>query len=191
MTHSSAALPEDVYRRIFESSPNAALVRDADGLVLAVNASFEALFGLEAAEVVGRDLRQAVRPADDGEAAGGDWSLGGAAFSRRTRWTAGDGAVVDASPSQFPVGAVDGKAVACVIFRDISGRRRAEEQLDAAERKYRAIFENAVEGIFQTTPGGRYLEVNRTLARIYGFTSVDEMTEHFRDIKNQIGRAHV
>ena len=90
MTHSSAALPEDVYRRIFESSPNAALVRDADGVVLAVNASFEALFGLEAAEVVGRDLRQVVRPAGDGETDGGDWSLGGAAFSRRTRWTAGD-----------------------------------------------------------------------------------------------------
>ena len=186
MTHSSAALPEDAYRRIFESTPNAALVRDADGVVLAVNASFEALFGLDAAEVVGRDLRQVVRPADDGETDGGDWSLGGAAFSRRTRWTAGDGATVDACPSQFPVGAVDGKPLTCVIFRDISGRRRAEEQLDAAERKYRAIFENAVEGIFQTTPGGRYLEVNRTLARIYGFASVDEMTEHFRDIKNQL-----
>ncbi|BAH77941.1 sensor domain-containing protein [Solidesulfovibrio magneticus] len=186
MTDSSAALPEDVYRRIFESSPNAALVRDASGVVLAVNASFEALFGLDAAEVVGRDLRQVVRPADDGETAGGDWSLGGAAFSRRTRWTAGDGVTVDACPCQFPAGQVDGKPVSCVIFRDISGRRRAEEQLDAAERKYRAIFENAVEGIFQTTPGGRYLEVNRTLARIYGFDSVDEMTEHFRDIKNQL-----
>jgi Amt family ammonium transporter len=186
MTHSSAVLPEDVYRRIFESTPNAALVRDASGAVLAVNASFEALFGLDAAEVVGRDLRQVVRPADGGETGGGDWSLGGAAFSRRTRWTAGDGVTVDACPCQFPAGQVDGKPVSCVIFRDISGRRRAEEQLDAAERKYRAIFENAVEGIFQTTPGGRYLEVNRTLARIYGFDSVDEMTEHFRDIKNQL-----
>jgi Amt family ammonium transporter len=73
-----------------------------------------------------------------------------------------------------------------VLFRDISGRRRAEEQLRAAERKYRSIFENAVEGIFQTTPEGRYLEVNGTLARIYGFDSVAEMTEHFRDIKNQL-----
>ena len=88
--------------------------------------------------------------------------------------------------TQFPVGSADGRAVSCVIFRDISTRRRAEEQLRAAERKYRSIFENAVEGIFQTTPQGRYLEVNRTLARIYGFETVAEMVEHFRDIKNQL-----
>jgi Amt family ammonium transporter len=179
-------LPEDVYRRIFECSPNAALLRDAEGVVLAVNASFEALFGVEAAEVVGLDLRRVLRPADRAQMAGDDWSLTGAAFLRRTRWSAGEGETVDVSLSQFPVGEAVGATVTCVIFRDISGRRRAEEQLDAAERKYRTIFENAVEGIFQTTPGGRYLEVNRTLACIYGFDSVAEMTEYFRDIKNQL-----
>ena len=73
-----------------------------------------------------------------------------------------------------------------MLFRDISSRRRAEKKLRAAERKYRSIFENAVEGIFQTTPEGRYLEANRTLARIYGFESVAEMTEHLRDIKSQL-----
>ena len=188
MTHPSAELSEDVFRRIFQGTPNAALLRDADGIVLLVNPAFEALFGVEAAEVVGHDLREVVRPAvDRGLDGGGEvWSLSGSAFLRETRWGARDGGTVDVSLSQFPVGLVGGRIVSCVIFHDISGRRRAEEQLDAAERKYRSIFENAVEGIFQTTPGGRYLEANRTLARIYGFVSVFEMTEHFRDIKNQL-----
>ncbi|WP_428562947.1 MAG: sensor domain-containing protein [Solidesulfovibrio sp. DCME] len=180
-------VPDDAFRRVFLCTPNAALLRDADGHILAVNAAFEALFGLEAVDVVGHDLREVVRPAkglpgEEGEV----WSLCGAAFLRQTRWSAGEGEAVDVSVSQFTVGSHEGRPLSCVLFRDISGRRRAEEQLRAAERKYRSIFENAVEGIFQTTPQGRYLEVNGTLARIYGFDAVAEMTEHFRDIKNQL-----
>jgi len=187
----SPGLPDDVFRRVFACSPNAALIRDAAGAVLAVNAAFEALFGVESSEVVGTDLREVLRPVcdrtggagADGEAA---WSLCGAGFLRATRFAAGDNEAADVNVSQFPVGVVDGSPVSCVIFRDISSRRRAEDQLLAAERKYRSIFENAVEGIFQTTPEGRYLEANRTLARIYGFAGVAEMTEHFRDIRSQL-----
>lgn len=180
-------VPDDAFRRVFQCSPNAAVLRDADGVVLAVNAAFEALFGVEAGEVVGEDLRAVVRPVESRTGEDGEvWSLSGAAFLRQTRWSAGEGDVADVSVSQFVVGENAGKPVTCMLFRDISSRRRAEEQLRAAERKYRSIFENAVEGIFQTTPEGRYLEVNGTLARIYGFDSVAEMTEHFRDIKNQL-----
>ncbi|MEA4856872.1 EAL and GGDEF domain-containing protein [Solidesulfovibrio sp.] len=183
----SPDVPDDAFRRVFLCSPNAALLRDADGRVLAVNAAFEALFGLEAGDVVGHDLREVVRPTQGRPGEEGEvWSLCGAAFLRQTRWSAGEGEAVDVSVSQFAVGALAGRPISCVLFRDISGRRRAEEQLRAAERKYRSIFENAVEGIFQTTPEGRYLEVNGTLARIYGFDAVAEMTEHFRDIKNQL-----
>ena len=187
MTSLPHALPDAVFRRVFLCSPNAALLRDADGRILAVNTAFEALFGVEAPDVVGCDLRQVVRPVTDRADGDGEvWSLRGAAFLRETRWTAGGDGAADVIVRQYPVGVTDGKPVSCVIFRDISSRRRAEEQLRAAERKYRSIFENAVEGIFQTTPAGRYLEVNRTLARIYGFASVAEMTEYFRDIKNQL-----
>ncbi len=180
-------LPQDAFQRVFLCSPNAALLRDADGRILAVNAAFEALFGIEAAAAEGRDLREVVRPRSGPDDAGGEgWSLGGAAVLRETRWVACQGEAADASVSQFPVGHRDGRPVVCMLFRDISSRLAAEDRLRDAERKYRSMFENAVEGIFQTTPGGRYLEVNRTLARIYGFDTVDAMTRFFRDIKNQL-----
>src|SRR5512143_374342 len=38
-----------------------------------------------------------------------------------------------------------------------------------AEAIYRSFYENAVEGIYRTTPEGRYLSVNPALARIYGY----------------------
>jgi Amt family ammonium transporter len=53
-------------------------------------------------------------------------------------------------------------------------------------QRYRNLFDNALEGIFLTTPDGRYLDVNPTLARIYGFHSKDELIDHFKDIKHQL-----
>ena len=38
-----------------------------------------------------------------------------------------------------------------------------------SEEMYRSIFENAIEGIFQTTPAGQYLNVNPALAKMYGY----------------------
>ncbi len=55
-----------------------------------------------------------------------------------------------------------------------------------AEKRYRSIFHNAVEGIFLTTPRGRYLDVNPALAAMYGFSSPNEMIHHFKDIKQQL-----
>ncbi len=54
------------------------------------------------------------------------------------------------------------------------------------EKRYLSIFHNAVEGIFLTTPRGRYLDVNPALAAIYGFSSSSEMIHHFKDIKQQL-----
>ncbi|MGE5250086.1 MAG: HD domain-containing phosphohydrolase [Bacteroidota bacterium] len=50
---------------------------------------------------------------------------------------------------------------------------------------YRSIFENAVEGIFQATRMGRFIRVNPTMARIFGYESPDEMKQSLRDIRRQ------
>jgi len=56
---------------------------------------------------------------------------------------------------------------------------------DEVER-YKSIVENAVEGIFQSTPDGRYLLVNPALVRLYGYASADELLETVRDISRAI-----
>jgi len=61
------------------------------------------------------------------------------------------------------------------VQADISDRKQAEEALKQAEAKYRSIFENATEGIFQTAPDGRYLSANPALARMYGYDSPSEL----------------
>ncbi|MHC5759691.1 PAS domain-containing sensor histidine kinase [Nostoc sp.] len=59
----------------------------------------------------------------------------------------------------------------------------AYQKLKVAEAKYRSIFENAVEGIFQSSPNGRYITANPALARIYGYSLVDEVTANFTEIE--------
>lgn len=65
-------------------------------------------------------------------------------------------------------------------------RKRAEEMLREAERKYRDIVENAVEGIFQTTSDGRYLTANPALARMFGYDSPEELMAAITDIEHQL-----
>ena len=67
-------------------------------------------------------------------------------------------------------------------LEDITPRKKAEEELKKSEEKYRNIFENAVMGIYQVTPGGRYLSANPVLARIHGYDSPEEMIESVEDI---------
>jgi len=76
----------------------------------------------------------------------------------------------------------------CVIWvaRNITERKQAEAALRQAEEKYRSIFENAAEGIFQTTPDGRYLSVNPTLAQMYGYSSPEEMITHLTNVAQQL-----
>src|SRR6185503_8799657 len=73
-----------------------------------------------------------------------------------------------------------------VFATDITNRKRAEKERDEAERKYRDIFDNAEEGIFQSTPEGRYVVANPALARIYGYESAAALLADCHDISRQI-----
>jgi len=59
-------------------------------------------------------------------------------------------------------------------------------QLKEAETRYRGMFENAIEGIYQSTPDGRYLVVNAALARMYGYEHPEELMNQVSDIQTQI-----
>ncbi|HWE00924.1 MAG TPA: CHASE domain-containing protein [Tepidisphaeraceae bacterium] len=72
------------------------------------------------------------------------------------------------------------------LLRQVGERRRAEDAARVAEANYREIFENSVEGIFQTTPDGRYLRANRALARVYGYETPEALIAHLADIAVQL-----
>jgi PAS domain S-box-containing protein len=74
-----------------------------------------------------------------------------------------------------------GEPAALMALCDITDRKQAEEQLRQAEMKYRGIFENAVEGIYQADPQGRFLSVNQAMATLYGYATPEAMLQDLAD----------
>jgi diguanylate cyclase (GGDEF)-like protein/PAS domain S-box-containing protein len=72
------------------------------------------------------------------------------------------------------------------FIHDVTSRKEAEHGLREAERRYRGLFDNALEGIFRTTLDGRYLGANPALANIYGFESPAELIAKLQNIGSQL-----
>jgi PAS domain S-box-containing protein len=72
------------------------------------------------------------------------------------------------------------------IGRDITARKKSEDALREAERKYRSIFNDAIVGIYQCTPAGRFLSVNPFMAKMFGYSSPEEMIASVTDISTQL-----
>jgi PAS domain S-box-containing protein len=69
---------------------------------------------------------------------------------------------------------------------DITDQKQAEQDLRESEEKYRDIFNNAIEGIYQSTPEERLLSVNPAFARMCGYGSPEEMTASITHIGQQL-----
>jgi PAS domain S-box-containing protein len=65
-------------------------------------------------------------------------------------------------------------------------RHQAEAALARAEQRYRSIFENAVEGLYVSTPEGRFVSANPAMARMLGYDSPAELLAAVNDIQRQV-----
>jgi PAS domain-containing protein len=84
---------------------------------------------------------------------------------------------------------LEGVVISALVEAMHRVRRRAERALKAksqAEDKYRSIFENAVDGIFQTSLDGRILTANPAAARILGYKSPEELMSSVSDFGRQL-----
>lgn len=50
-------------------------------------------------------------------------------------------------------------------------------KVEVTDKKYRSIFDNSVEGIFQSTPDGRFITINKAFAEILGYANQDEISQ--------------
>ncbi|QAZ65747.1 PAS domain S-box protein [Solidesulfovibrio carbinolicus] len=72
------------------------------------------------------------------------------------------------------------------LEREADRQRREIADLAEREARYRGVFEHAPLGVALTTPGGRYIEANPALARMYGYASPRELARSVRDIAGQL-----
>jgi PAS domain S-box-containing protein len=149
---------------IVESSNDAIVGKDLDGVVNFWNAGAERLFGYTAAEAVGRPVTFLMPPDRSGE------ELNILAKVRRGERVdhfesirvAKDGLSIDVSLTISPIKDRSGRIIGISkIARDISGRKRAEESLRESEQRMRSVVDNAVDGIITIDAKGTVQTFNR------------------------------
>ena len=102
----------------------------------------------------------------------------------RTEYTLLDGRILELALNPI---VMDGNATGVSIFgKDISNRKMAEKELQEAEKKYRDIFDGAMEGIYQTSIEGRPIIVNPALARMLGYDSIKDFMATVGDVAHDI-----
>jgi diguanylate cyclase (GGDEF)-like protein/PAS domain S-box-containing protein len=161
-----------------KAAANSIAITDPEGKVVWTNPAFSALSGYSADEVLGT-RRSALKSGMHDDlfykemwktiSSGGVWR--GEVINRRK-----DGTLTQEEMTITPVESDSGKITHFIaINQDIAARKQAESALREAEEKYRVLFEEAVVGMFQATPEGKLLHINRAFARMHGYESAERL----------------
>jgi PAS domain S-box-containing protein len=85
-----------------------------------------------------------------------------------------DGSRITIRSDSSPIHDDEGRIVAGVlIVRDVTERKRSEEDMRASEERFRATFEQSAVGMSHTAPDGTLLRINRRLCEMLGYTQED------------------
>ncbi len=185
-----AALRESQALRsaILDAALDSIIGLDSEGHIIEFNPAAEKTFGYSRAEALGQFLNELITPPGPRR----DTCRGPAEYLGSAKGRCEELTVRHRDGREFPAELTVARAdqtdtpVFTAILRDITERKRNEQSRLLAEAKYRSIFENAREGIFQTSPEGRYLTVNPALARMYGYDSPEAMMTSLTDIGSQL-----
>ncbi len=164
------------FRALLEAQAEAIVIVDGDGLIVMVNGQTERLFGYARAELLGRHVEM-LMPAGVRERHVGHRRGYAHDPHVRTRLMAAglDLYARRKDGSEFPVEVSLGRLVTesgvliTSTICDITTRKRAEADLEAAEERFRLAFEHAPIGMAIVAPDGRFMRVNRALCEMTGY----------------------
>ena len=163
---------EERYRRLVELSPDAVVV-SCDGKLVFLNTAATKLLGAtQAEELIGTRMIDFIHP---------DYRM-----SCEKRWLQIKGGMKEMPRVEEQILRLDGRAIYVesaaiaanfqnrpsiqVILRDITENKKAADALRKSEARFRGLFENVLEGVYQTSVDGRIISANPSLVRILGYT---------------------
>ncbi len=179
---------EERYARLVDSVPDVIVRTDLEGNILFINDYALQISGYSREEFLGENILRFVPP-EDHERLLNNVALmvGGRLGPKEYNLIMKDGRTIPFEVNGDVLRDKDGKPFGLVnVCRDISRRRQEEQARRLAEAKYLSIFENAIEGIYQSTPEGRFVTANPAMAEIYGYESARDLIESITDIETQL-----
>ena len=180
------------YRTLFDNANDGIFLMRGETFV-DCNRKFLSLFRCRREQIIGQTpyrfsppFQPDGRPSKEKAREKGRAAISGEAQSFEWKHCRYDGTLFDAEVSLNRIMIDENTLLLQAIIRDISERKEAENRLRESEEKYRSIFENAIEGIFRTTPAGKVILANTTFARMYGFRGPRELVESYTDIGKEL-----
>ncbi|MEO8127826.1 MAG: PAS domain S-box protein, partial [Bryobacteraceae bacterium] len=161
---------------IVKSTGDAVITKTLEGIITSWNPGAERVFGYTAQEAIGRPVQMFIPP----ERASEEIEIlakirrGERVEHFETVRLRRDGRPAIVSVTVSPIEDASGQiAGAAKILRDITERKQAEEALRASEGRYRALFENAPDGILIADPQSTYLDANASICRMLRYTNTE------------------
>ncbi|HEV2688433.1 MAG TPA: GAF domain-containing protein, partial [Bryobacteraceae bacterium] len=156
------------WMEIFDAITDFIVVHDQADKVLRVNRSLAEMIGVPAKELIGVNMRALMALTSDTASYACPFCRAMADDSDEFAHPVFDRTyLVSTSRVHGP----SGEGLQTIhVLKDISDRREAE-------RRYRELFDNIQEGLFFSTPGGRFIEVNDAMVRMLGYGSRDELLQ--------------
>lgn len=166
------------YRRLFEAARDGILILDAEtGMIVDVNPFLVEMLGFSREEFLGKKIWELGFFKDIAANKANFLELLQKEYIRYENLPleTGKGRLINVEFVSHVYYVNDKKVVQCNI-RDITERKRAEEELRESEERFRTLYENSTVGIYRTTPDGRILLANPTLVGMLGYSSFDELS---------------
>jgi PAS domain S-box-containing protein len=174
---------------IVESSEDAILSKNLDGIVQSCNARAEELFGYTAAELVNQSIRVLIPPDRQGEE---DEILARIRRGERiehfeTVRLAKDGRPLEVSLSISPIRDSEGRIIGVAkLARDITEQKRIARELDAQREWFRVTLGSIGDGVIASDPDGRVTYMNEPAQRLTGWTTNEAIGQPLAEVFNII-----
>lgn len=173
---------EKIFLDLFNATEEVVILMDRDGIILAANRNAASLYGVPIERLAGTSIydfipsdrvksskEKVIRVLETRKPVRFEGKLEGKVFEN----------------SLYPVMEEGSEIRRIAIYvRDITERKRLEVILKQTEEKYRNIYENAMEGIFQVAPDGHLISANPSLAKIHGYSSPEELIRSVKNIRS-------
>jgi len=166
-------------RQFLQTIPDLVWLKDSNGVYIACNVAFERFFGSREADIVGKtdydfvdvELADFFREKDREAISAGSILI-------NEEWVTykDDGRRRLLETRKVPVFGTDNKLIGVLgIARDVSKRKESEIALQESEARYRALFEESIDGVFISSIEGKLIDISKTGVRIFGYDTKEEM----------------
>ena len=177
-------LQKTYLEELFNSAPEAIVLHDHRDKIINVNDEFTRLFGYTREEAIGKPINRLLAPKGyEKEAAGfSSTVINGQRVSADSQRKRKDGRLINVSILGAPI-FHDGKQIGVyAIYRDISERKKAEEEILIQKTYLERLYNSAPEAIVLHGNNDLILNVNDEFTRMFGYTPEEAIGKPINDL---------